>query len=138
MVPEEKYYVAPAKDEKDEFGFPASEVHISFDQKVLHNVVQAREHLLQLLQDAGHRGAIRKIVPMLVPGMALHYGGTARMHTSPEFGVTDDFNRLHEIPNVLVVDASCFTTGAEKNPTLTVMALAARSADRLARDLRAM
>jgi choline dehydrogenase-like flavoprotein len=60
------------------------------------------------------------------------------MHVSPRFGVTDNFNRLHDIPNVLVVDASCFTTGAEKNPTLTVMALAARSAERLAHDLKAM
>jgi choline dehydrogenase-like flavoprotein len=58
------------------------------------------------------------------------------MHALPKFGVTDGFNRLHDIPNVLVVDASCFTTGVEKNPTVTVMALAARSADRLARDLR--
>jgi choline dehydrogenase-like flavoprotein len=90
------------------------------------------------MQDAGHRGAIREIVPTLVPGTAKHYGGAARMHASPKFGVTDGFNRLHEIPNVLVVDASCFTTGAEKNPTLTATALAARSADRLARDLRAM
>jgi choline dehydrogenase-like flavoprotein len=60
------------------------------------------------------------------------------MHASPRFGVTDGFNRLHDIPNVLVVDASCFTTGAEKNPTLTVMALAARSAERLAGDLKTM
>jgi choline dehydrogenase-like flavoprotein len=88
------------------------------------------------MQEAGHRVAIREIVPTLVPGTAKHYGGAARMHASPKFGVTDKFNRLHEIPNVMVVDASCFTTGAEKNPTLTVMALAARSADRLARDLR--
>jgi choline dehydrogenase-like flavoprotein len=90
------------------------------------------------MRDAGHRGVIREIVHTLVPGTAKHYGGTARMHASPKLGVTDGLNRLHEIPNVLVVDASCFTTGAEKNPTLTVMALAARSADRLARDLRAM
>jgi choline dehydrogenase-like flavoprotein len=138
MVPEEKYYVGPATDEKDEFGFPALEVHISFDENVLDNVVKAREHLLQLMQDAGHRGAIREIVPTLVPGTAKHYGGAARMHASPKFGVTDGFNRLHEMPNVLVVDASCFTTGVEKNPTLTVMALAARAADRLAHDLKAM
>jgi choline dehydrogenase-like flavoprotein len=137
MVPEEKYYVRPALNEKDEFGFPALEVHISFDGKVLDNMVKAREHLMQLMQDAGHKGAIREIVPTLVPGTAKHYGGAARMHASSRFGVTDGFNRLHDIPNVLVVDASCFTTGAEKNPTVTVMALAARSADRLARDLRA-
>jgi choline dehydrogenase-like flavoprotein len=37
---------------------------------------------------------------------------------------------------VLVVDASAFTTGPEKNPTLTAMALAARSCQKLARDLR--
>jgi choline dehydrogenase-like flavoprotein len=138
MVPEEKYYVSPARNDKDEFGFPALEVHIRFDGKVLDNIVKSREHLMQLMQDAGHKGAIREIVPTLVPGTAKHYGGAARMHLSPRFGVTDNFNRLHDIPNVLVVDASCFTTGAEKNPTLTVMALAARSADRLARDLKAM
>jgi choline dehydrogenase-like flavoprotein len=138
MVPEEKYYVAPAKNDKDEFGCPALEVHIRFDEKVLDNMVKAREHLMQLMQDAGHKGAIREIVPTLVPGTAKHYGGAARMHASSRFGVTDGFNRLHDIPNVLVVDASCFTTGAEKNPTVTVMALAARSANRLARDLRAM
>jgi choline dehydrogenase-like flavoprotein len=37
---------------------------------------------------------------------------------------------------VLVVDASAFTTGVEKNPTLTAMALAARAADRIAADLK--
>src|SRR5262249_28594299 len=109
-----------------------------FDENVLDNMVKAREHLLQLMQDAGHKGVIREIVPTLMPGTAKHYGGAARMHALSRFGVTDGFNRLHEIPNVLVVDASCFTTGAEKNPTLTVMALAARSADRLAHDLRAI
>ena len=102
------------------------------------NMINAREHLMQLMDDAGHKGTRREIVPTLFPGTAKHYGGAARMHASPKFGVTDAFSRLHEISNVFVVDASCFTTGAEKNPTLTVMALAARSADRLARDLRAM
>ena len=90
------------------------------------------------MEDAGYRATIRDIVPQLVPGTAKHYGGAARMHASPKYGVTDGYNRLHDAPNVLVVDASCFTTGAEKNPTLTVMALAARSADYLARDLRGM
>jgi choline dehydrogenase-like flavoprotein len=58
------------------------------------------------------------------------------MHRSPQYGMLDAWNRLHAVPNVLVCDASCFTTGAEKNPTLTAMALAARAADRLADDLK--
>ena len=100
-------------------------------------MVKAREHLVQLMQDAGHKERSGKSFRRC-PRNRQAYGGAARMHASPKFGVTDGFNRLHEMPNVLVVDASSFTTGAEKNPTLTVMALAARSADRLARDLRAM
>src|SRR5262245_39056598 len=40
MVPQEKYYVGPARDEKDEFGLPASEIHISFDENVLNNIVK--------------------------------------------------------------------------------------------------
>jgi choline dehydrogenase-like flavoprotein len=138
MVPKEEYYVRPSEDQKDEFGFPTLKVHIKFDEKVLANVTSAREHLLRLMEDAGHKAKIRDIVPQLFPGTAKHYGGATRMHVSPKYGVTDGYNRLHDVPNVLVVDASCFTTGAEKNPTLTVMALAARSADQLARDLKAM
>lgn len=75
-------------------------------------------------------------LPDLVPGAAAHYGGTARMHTKPEYGVVDAWNRVHRAPNVLVCDAACFTTAAEKNPTLTVMAIAARAATRLASDLK--
>jgi choline dehydrogenase-like flavoprotein len=48
----------------------------------------------------------------------------------------DGWNRVYETPNVLVCDAACFTTAAEKNPTLTVMAIASRAASRLASDLR--
>ena len=49
------------------------------------------------------------------------------MHDDPAFGVLDRWNRIHDVPNVAVVDASCFTTGAGKNPTLTAMALASRA-----------
>ena len=47
----------------------------------------------------------------------------------------DAWSRVHDVPNVVVVDASAFTTGPEKNPTLTAMALASRAAVRLADDL---
>jgi choline dehydrogenase-like flavoprotein len=49
----------------------------------------------------------------------------------------DAWSRMHAVPNVAVVDSSAFTTGPEKNPVLTSMALAARAGDRLGKDLRA-
>ena len=42
MVPKEEYYVRPAEDHQDEFGFPALEVHIKFEKSVLDNVIKAR------------------------------------------------------------------------------------------------
>ena len=71
----------------------------------------------------------------LRPGSSVHYGGSVRMHDKPEFGVLDRWNRMHEVPNVVVADSSCFTTGPEKNPTLTAMAIAIRAADHLADSL---
>jgi choline dehydrogenase-like flavoprotein len=42
---------------------------------------------------------------------------------------------VHGVPNVAIADSSVFTTGPEKNPVLTAMALSARAGDQLARDL---
>jgi choline dehydrogenase-like flavoprotein len=58
------------------------------------------------------------------------------MHASPEFGMLDGRSRLHAVPNVVVADSAAFTTGPEKNPVLTAMALAARASQYLADDLR--
>jgi choline dehydrogenase-like flavoprotein len=39
------------------------------------------------------------------------------------------------VPNLFVADGSLFTTGAAANPTLTIVALAARQADYIAEQL---
>ncbi len=132
MVPSQEHFVRPDKQKKDEHGLAALEVRIRYDEETLANVIDAREQLLSLLAEAGHPGKLRDLPTEFEPGSSVHYGGTVRMHASPEYGMTDAWNRLHAVPNVLVTDASCFTTGPEKNPTLTAMALSARAADHLA------
>jgi choline dehydrogenase-like flavoprotein len=136
MIPSQTCVARPSTTRKDEFGLPALDVCIQYNDAEVANVVRCRQHLLNLLEEAGCRATLSEIVPTLFPGTAAHYGGTARMHAKPEYGVTDAWNRVHDAPNVLVCDASCFTTACEKNPTLTLMALAARAAARLANDLR--
>jgi len=44
---------------------------------------------------------------------------------------------LHAVPNVVVADSAVFTTGPEKNPVLTAMALGARAGHHLAQQIRA-
>jgi choline dehydrogenase-like flavoprotein len=136
MIPTQDCVAKPSASQKDEFGLPTLDVHIKYSEAEVDNVVRCREHLMNVLDAAGCRATLGEIYPSLFPGTIAHYGGTARMHAKPEYGVVDAWNRVYDAPNVLVCDASCFTTAAEKNPTLTVMAIAARAATRLANDLK--
>jgi choline dehydrogenase-like flavoprotein len=115
---------------------PTLDLHIQYDSEdVAETVAASHQHLLTIFERAGIGAKLNCSVQRLVPGSSAHYGGAVRMHSSPEHGVLNAWNRLHDADSVAVVDASCFTTGVEKNPTLTVMALAARAAIRLADDL---
>jgi choline dehydrogenase-like flavoprotein len=50
------------------------------------------------------------------------------MGNDPKTSVLNPFCRSHDVDNLYVVDGSCFVTFPEKNPTLTIMALAVRTA----------
>ncbi len=110
-------------------------IDLAYDDAAMRNMEFARERLRTVLAGAGLRIEIPGPFHSLRPGSSVHFAGTARMHRDRKFGVVDSFNRVHDLPSVVVADMSCFTTGPEKNPTLTAMALAIRAADQLARDV---
>jgi choline dehydrogenase-like flavoprotein len=62
-----------------------------------------------------------------------HHIGTARMGAAPENSVVDADLRLHGIPNLSIASSAVFPTGGHSNPTLTILALTFRLADRLSR-----
>ncbi|HXG80530.1 MAG TPA: GMC family oxidoreductase, partial [Sphingomicrobium sp.] len=66
-----------------------------------------------------------------------HHMGTTRMAADPRRGVTDGWGRVHGVANLHVAGSSLFPTGGWANPTLTILALALRTADRIASDLGA-
>lgn len=110
-------------------------IHLRYDEATLRNMRAARDRVREVLAAGGVGSDVPGPFHDLTPGQSVHYAGTVRMHDDPQFGVLDRWNRMYDVPNVAVVDPSCFTTGPEKNPTLTAMAIAARAADRLADDL---
>ncbi|MET0459618.1 MAG: GMC oxidoreductase [Ilumatobacteraceae bacterium] len=135
MVPDDTVGVSLCGDDRDATGDRRPLISLHFDARTRANLTSARQRLRDVFADAGSDVSVAGPFHDLRPGSAVHYGGTVRMHRSPEFGALDAWNRLHEIPSVLVVDSSAFTTGPEKNPTLTAMALAHRATTRLADDL---
>jgi len=70
------------------------------------------------------------------PGWGIHEMGVARMGTDPKKSVLNQFQQAHDVPNLFVMDAASFTSGACQNPTLTIMALAVRSTDYLLTEMK--
>lgn len=69
-------------------------------------------------------------------GTAIHEHGTCRMGNDPKRSALNGFCQSHEVKNLFVVDGSAFTTASEKNPTLTILALAWRATDYMASEIR--
>jgi glucose dehydrogenase len=63
-----------------------------------------------------------------------HLAGTLRMGTDPRASVVDPFGRSHDHPNLFVVGSSVFPTSPAAGPTMTIAALALRTAETVARD----
>jgi choline dehydrogenase-like flavoprotein len=134
MPPTVDNYVA-LDEERRAAGRSALKFALRHPPEAIALLESARDELVGMLERAGWEPRVRvfKIEP---PGNSVHYGGTCRMHVSPELGVVDRYSRVHGVRNVVVADSAVFTTGPEKNPVLTSMTLAARASDRLAQDLR--
>jgi choline dehydrogenase-like flavoprotein len=81
-------------------------------------------------------GAMRTWLKTAGPGLSggQHQAGTCRMGRDPQSSVVDSYGRVHEAPNIFVMDASVHVTNGGFNPVLTIMALAYRSGAHIARE----
>lgn len=70
------------------------------------------------------------------PGHAIHEHGTCRMGADPKTSALNGFCQMHSVKNLFVVDGSAFPSATEKNPTLTILALAWRATDYLAAEMK--
>lgn len=69
-------------------------------------------------------------------GFASHEIGTTRMGTDPKKSVVNSHGQTHDVKNLFVLGGSTFTTFPEKNPTLTIMALSARTGVYMAKEVK--
>ena len=129
-MPQETNRITLNHDIKDQHGLPTPNVH--FDDHP--NDVAMRNHAYQqgmAIYDA--MGATRAFPTPPYP--STHNMGTNRMSEKPRDGVVNRWGQSHDVKNLFVSDGSQFTTGAAENPTLTIVALAIRQADRIASEM---
>ena len=129
-MPQESNAITLHPTEKDQHGLPAPNVH--FDDHP--NDVAMRNHAFKqgsAVYDAV--GAVRTLPTPPYP--STHNLGTNRMSEKARDGVVNKWGQAHDVANLFISDGSQFTTGASENPTLTIVALAIRQADRIASEM---
>jgi choline dehydrogenase-like flavoprotein len=108
--------------EKDEYGIPRAKVTFSYgvnDQKLIEHAVNKMK---EILSAAG--GTPEFVVPD-----SAHLMGGCRMGDDPSNSVVNGYCQSHDIPNLFICSGSVFVTGGGGNPTETIMAISARTAD---------
>jgi choline dehydrogenase-like flavoprotein len=131
-MPQESNRITLHTTEKDQFGLPVPNVH--YDDHP--NDVAMRAHAYK--QGAAiYLAAGAKKTYAVPPYPSTHNLGTCRMSGTPKDGVVNKWGQAHDIPNLFISDGSQFTTGAAENPTLTIVTLAIRQAEYIAKQMSA-
>jgi len=112
-------------DQRDTHGVPIARVtHTTHDESVAlwkASLAEGKE----VMQAAGAKEV------WTGPQGSMHIMGGTVMGSSASNSVTNGFGQLHDIPNLMVAGPGLFPTSAGVNPTFTVHALAARSAEHI-------
>ncbi len=119
----------------DQWGLPAVEL----DWRIGESTYRSQHRMHLMLQDLLRSIGLDRFESIVLDGddqlPALwdmkHPSGTTRMAADPSEGVVDVNCRVHGVDNLYVAGSSVFPTVGHFNPTLVIVALAARLADHL-------
>ena len=117
---------------RDKWGIPVARLSGTTHAATVDAAEFMRERGEQWLRASGCE-KIWSTQPGLILSGRQHQAGTCRMGNDPTTSVTDEWGRIHNHDNLFVVDGSLHVTNGGFNPVLTIMALAFRSAEYIAR-----
>ena len=128
-------------DTVDEYGIPVLRFHYKWSDFEKKQAVHMNDTFEEIFENMGgkllgERPGADKDFGLHTPGRIIHEVGTTRMGSDPKTSVVNEFERLHDVDNVFIVDAGPFVSQADKNPTWTIMALSWRTSDFIIEELK--
>lgn len=128
-------------DTVDEYGIPVLRFHYKWSDFEKKQAVHMNDTFEEIFENMGgkllgERPGADKDFGLHTPGRIIHEVGTTRMGCDPKTSVVNEFERLHDVDNVFIVDAGPFVSQADKNPTWTIMALSWRTSDFIIEELK--
>src|ERR1700690_580107 len=137
MIPNERSYCDLDPDTVDQWGISVLRFHWQWGENDIRMAKDMQETFRAITEAAGGTYYSRAKPGGEHPygiadgGVIIHELGTARMGASPKTSVLNQYCQAHEVKNLFVTDGACFVSNADKNPTLTIMALSWRASEYL-------
>ncbi len=126
---------------KDKWGIPVLRFHWKWSADELRQVSHQQRTMTEILEAMGAR--FFRAPDIDQPEKAINQGGKiihevggAIMGEDPAKSVTNQWCQTWDAPNLIMADGATFPGTADKNPTLTILALAYRAADHLVEELK--
>ncbi len=128
-LPSEKNMITIDPQAVDYYRIPVAKVTSNLHDNDLRIIDFMVKKCRQIAEAAGAVEILREYSSYDLSAIS-HISGTCRMGTDPKKSVLSPFCRSHDIHNLFVVDSSCFVTeGGGDSPSLTIHAIALRTAD---------
>ena len=141
QIPNDKCYTEIDPNVVDKFGIPVLRFHWHWSDNELNQVKHMQETFRALIHEMG--GTPFSAMPTkeqgygIAPGgRIIHELGGVRMGSDPKSSALNANCQAHDVKNLFVADAAPFVSNADKNPTHTIIALAWRTAEYLAEEMR--
>lgn len=116
---------------KDVYGRPGIRITYRDHDDDLATMRFLRDRGAEVLEAAGARRVWKQ--PVRPQTSTAHLLGTCRMGDDPAASVVDRYHRAHDVPNLFICDGSSMVSSSRGQPTMTIMALAFRAGEHIAR-----
>ena len=124
-------HVALDSDARDFYGIPVAKLSTQLRRNDLDSLSFMARTNREILEAAGAEKIMGEQSSYDL-SMITHMSGTCRMGLDAQHSVVNSFCQTHDVPNLFVVDSSCFVSeGGGDSPSLTIQAIALRSAEYL-------
>ncbi|MGC2829286.1 MAG: GMC family oxidoreductase [Candidatus Acidiferrum sp.] len=137
MIPNADTYCEIDPNVVDKWGIPVLRFHFKWSDYELRQAQDMQETFRAIIEAAGGEYKTKTSIHGQYPfgitegGKIIHEVGTARMGADPKTSVLNGFCQAHDVKNLFVTDGAPLVTNPDKNPTLTIMALAWRASEHL-------
>ena len=140
MIPSPDCYCDIDPNVVDQWGIPVLKFHWKWSEHELKQAAHMHQTFAEIISNMGGT----PVTPVQAdgakaiyrPGEIIHEVGATCMGTDPKKSVLNQYCQSWDVKNLFVTDGGSFASNADKNPTLSIMALAWRSMDYLMQQMK--